>query len=233
MSRALKYDIPGPDWRITPEEIKEKGLRESFSRSSEEHVSLVVDLGFGRGEFLLALVQKDPDTLFLGVEYSFKRVLKMARLLARSGLTRILLCDATAEEVVGACLPDASVREFYVNFPDPWPKKRHHRRRMLQPAFVAQIVRCLEVGGVFNVATDHRGYADWIDEVLSREPGLENLYAPDGCRDSVEGRPTTSYELEWRAEGRCFHFFRYGRQVGVEVPVSARNRAAELDSQPS
>ena len=96
MSRALKYDIPGPDWRITPEEIKEKGLRESFSRSSEEHVSLVVDLGFGRGEFLLSLVQQDPDTLFLGVAYSFKRVLKMARLLARSGLTRILLCDATA-----------------------------------------------------------------------------------------------------------------------------------------
>ena len=120
-----------------------------------------------------------------------------------------------------------------MNFPDPWPKKRHHRRRMLQSAFVAQIVRCLETSGVFNVATDHRGYAEWIDEVLSREPGLENLYAPDGWRDSVEGRPTTSYELEWRAEGRSFHFFRYRRQVGVEGPVSARDRAAELDSQPS
>jgi tRNA (guanine-N7-)-methyltransferase len=225
MSRALKYDIPGQDWRITPEEIKEKGLRQSFSRPPEEIVSLVVDLGFGRGEFLLALLQKDPDTLFLGVEYSFKRVLKMARLLARSGLTRIRLCDATAEEVVEECLPDASVREFYVNFPDPWPKKRHHRRRMLQPAFVAQIVRCLEAGGVFNVATDHRGYAEWIDEVLSSEAGLENLYAPDDWRDTVEGRPTTSYELEWRAEGRSFHFFRYGRRLGVGLPDSARDGA--------
>jgi tRNA (guanine-N7-)-methyltransferase len=225
MSRALKYEIPGQDWRIAPDEIREKGLHEIFGRPPEEIVSLVVDLGFGRGEFLLALAEKDPDTCFLGVEYSFKRVLKMARLLARSGRTGIRLCDATAEEVAGECLPDASVRAFYVNFPDPWPKKRHHRRRMLQPAFVAQIVRCLEAGGVLNVATDHRGYAEWIAEVLSAEPGLENLYPPGCWRGSVEGRPTTSYEREWRTEGRSFHFFRYGRRSGVELPESARARA--------
>ncbi len=131
--------------------------------------------------------------------------------LARSGLTRIRLCDATAEEVVEECLPDASVREFYVNFPDPWPKKRHHRRRLVQPGFVRAVALRLVPGGVVNIATDHVGYAEQIDEVLAAEPLLENRYAPDRFRPEVGGRSPTAYEREWRAEGRTLHFFCYGR----------------------
>jgi tRNA (guanine-N7-)-methyltransferase len=108
-------------------------------------------------------------------------------------------------------LPDASVSQFWINFPDPWPKKRHAKRRLIQPAFAALLARRLVPGGSLDVATDHEGYAVWIDEVLSAEPRLENVFAPDRFRREVQGRSPTAYEREWRALGRDLHFFRYAR----------------------
>ena len=111
--------------------------------------------------------------------------------------------------------PDARVAAFWINFPDPWPKKRHHRRRLVQPAFVAELVRCLVPGGQLEVATDHEGYAEQVDEVLAAEPGLENRCAPERFLPAVADRPATGYELEWRALGRSFHFFRYAKRGGA------------------
>jgi tRNA (guanine-N7-)-methyltransferase len=212
MSRKLKFDIPGTDWRVRPEELRELGLEKLYAPELGPPLRLVVDVGFGRGEFLMELASRDPTTAFLGIEYSFKRVLKMARRLARSDLVNVRLIEATAELVVGERLPEASVTRFWINFPDPWPKKRHHRRRLIQPRFVRALARCLADGGELHVATDHADYAEWIDEVLAAEPGLENACAPERFRRSVEDRPTTAYELEWRAEGHSFWFFCYRRR---------------------
>ncbi|MDJ0851461.1 MAG: tRNA (guanosine(46)-N7)-methyltransferase TrmB [Myxococcota bacterium] len=204
MARKLKYDIAGTDWRVGLEELADPARL--FAPIAPH--PLVVDIGFGRGEFLLALAEKQPEVAFLGVEVSFKRVLKMARRLAKTALGNVRLVEGRAEEAV-AHLPEASVDVAWVNFPDPWPKKRHHRRRLLQPDFVAQLCRRLVPGGVLNVATDHKAYAEHVDAVLSAEPRLENLYAPEPFLREVDDRPRTAYELEWRAEGRDFHFFRY------------------------
>jgi tRNA (guanine-N7-)-methyltransferase len=210
MSRKLKYDIPGTDWRVRPEALEELGSARLFGRAPDAPLELVVDLGFGRGEFLMELAEKDPASAFLGVEISHKRVLKMARRLARSALANVRILEAGAEAVVG-CLAEVSVACFWINFPDPWPKKRHQRRRLIQPPLVAALARRLRPGGVVHVATDHMGYGEQIDEVLRAEPLLENLYAPESFRRMVVGRPPTAYELEWRAEGRSFHFFSYRR----------------------
>ena len=211
MTRSLKYDIPGPDRRVSLAELEEKGLPALFEDELAPAPRLVVELGFGRGEFLRHLAAEAPEVAHLGVERSFKRVLKMARRLARGEERNIRLLEAKAEDVVEQGLADGTVETFWINFPDPWPKKRHHGRRMIQAPFVALLARRLVPGGRLQVATDHVEYAEAIDQVLGAEPELENELPAPFVRE-VPGRLHTAYESEWRREGRPLHFFTYRRR---------------------
>jgi tRNA (guanine-N7-)-methyltransferase len=213
LARHLKYDIPGPDRRVGFEDLRDAGVLASFAGDLPAPRGLVVELGFGRGEFLWALAEGDPERAFLGVEYSGKRVLKMARRLAKGGPANVRILEGRAEDAVLDLLDPGSVDTFWVNFPDPWPKARHHRRRMLQPAFVRALAERLRPGGALEVATDDVPYAEWIAAALAGEALLENLLAPEAFAREVPGRKATAYELEWRAEGRPLHFFRYRRRV--------------------
>jgi tRNA (guanine-N7-)-methyltransferase len=210
VSRALKHDIPGPDRRVALEALGDPDRL--FPPELPRPLRLVVELGFGRGEFLMELARRDPGCAFLGVELSFKRCLKMARRLARVDSSNVRIVEGRAEEVV-ALLPRASVAACWINYPDPWPKKRHQRRRLLQRGFVHELALRLAPGAVLNVATDHAEYAGHVDAVLAAEPLLRNLFAPDAFRREVEERMPTAYELEWRAEGRPLHYFSYGRRA--------------------
>ncbi len=212
MTRKLKYDIPGPDRRISPDEVREKGWDAIFAPDLRPPLRLVVEIGFGRGEFLQHLARQEPESAHVGVEVSYKRVLKMARRLARTEVGNVRLIEATGEEVLRDLLAEGSVAAFWINFPDPWPKKRHHRRRLLQPRFVAGLADRLVPGGELQVATDHEEYAEAIDEALAAEPRLENALAPERWLRDVPGRLPTAYELEWRAEGRTLHFWTYRRR---------------------
>lgn len=214
MGRRQKHDIPGVDWRVSVSEARERGWPALFGSDVPKPLPLVLEIGFGRGEFLMAQAEAAPDTPFVGVEVSRKRVLKMARRLAKTPLRNVRLVEATAQEVVQEALPDESIASAWINYPDPWPKKRHFKRRLIQPGFVALLVRRLVEGGALRIATDHPGYAEWIDGVLSATPGLANRYAPDAFRSEVPGRMATAYELEWRAEGRSLHYFEYVRHRG-------------------
>jgi tRNA (guanine-N7-)-methyltransferase len=211
VSRSLKFDIPGPDRRVTPAEVREKGWPALFAPDLAAPLRLVVEIGFGRGEFLRHLAAASPEVAHVGVEVSFKRVLKMARRIARTDEPNIRLVEATGEEMVRDLLDDASVQAFWINFPDPWPKKRHHRRRLVQSALVHRLARRLVRGGALEVATDHEEYAAHIDAVLSAEPLLENALAPRPFARDVPGRLHTAYEEEWRREGRSLHFWSYRR----------------------
>jgi tRNA (guanine-N7-)-methyltransferase len=213
MARRLKFDIPGPDLRVGFEELRERGVAALFAGDVAAPLPLVVEIGFGRGEFLLALAAERRGRAFLGVEYSGKRFLKMARRLARSGLANVRILQARGEDVVRELLPERSVETFWVNFPDPWPKKRHRRRRLVQPPLVHELARRLVPGGTLQVATDDADYADAIDEALAGEPLLQNALAPERFAREVPGRSATAYELEWRAEGRPLHFFTYRRRA--------------------
>jgi tRNA (guanine-N7-)-methyltransferase len=214
MARVLKYDIPGTDWRVALDEVRERGFADVFAPDVARPLPLVVEIGFGRGEFLMDLARRHPEQAFVGIEVSFKRTLKMARRLARTELRNLRLVEGPAETVLREALDDASVSRFWINFPDPWPKKRHFKRRLIQPPFAALLARRLVPGGELHVATDHAGYAEWIDGVLSKTPGLENVDAPRPyLREAPDDRRPTAYELEWRALGRGLYFFRYRRSA--------------------
>lgn len=209
MTRSLKHDIPGPDRRVTLEALREEGVAAAFAGDVEKPLPLVVEIGFGRGEFLLDLAAREPDVAFLGVDYSHKRVHKLARRLAVTRLSNVRIVEARGEEVL-AELPAESVRTFWINFPDPWPKARHHRRRLLQASLVAELASRLVPDGILEVATDHEEYAEQIDAVLAAESALENTLEVPFLRE-VPGRRITAYEAEWRAEGRSLHFWTYRR----------------------
>ncbi len=211
MSRTLKFDIPGLDWRRSLEDVRAIGWEGIFAPDLEPPLRMLVEIGFGRGEFLAVLAARQPTTAVVGVEISFKRTLKLARRLAPGPLRNVRLLQARAEEVVEDLLAPESVREFWINFPDPWPKKRHARRRVIRAAFVDGLATRLVPGGQLQVATDHAPYAEQIHETLDKAELLENANAPAPWLREVPGRMRTAYELEWRAEGRPLHFFSYQR----------------------
>ncbi len=212
MSRRLKLDIPGPDLRLDLEQLGDRDWARHFAGDVPEALPLVVELGFGRGEFLMHQAEQAPLRAHVGVERSRKRVLKMARRLARTELRNLRLVCGPAETFVEDCLSPSSVERVWINFSDPWPKKRHHRRRLIQPPLVTRICEVLQVGGSLEVATDDVAYALHIDEVLRAAPRLENAFAPERWRSDVPGRHPTAYELLWRAEGRPLHFWSYRKR---------------------
>lgn len=207
MARSLNYEIPGSDRRSDSLELAERGFDGLFSSELENPTERVLEIGFGRGEFLLEMAAKRPATAFLGIEISFKRVLKMARKVGRAGLVNVRLIEARGEVVLSDLLPSDFLDEIWVNFSDPWPKDRHARRRVIQAGFVENAAKRLVVGGVLHVATDDVPYAHQIGEVLAGEPLFENAFAPDKWLPEVPGRIQTGYEIDWRAAGRPLHFF--------------------------
>jgi tRNA (guanine-N7-)-methyltransferase len=213
MSRRLKTDIAGTDWRVSLDEVRERRFAKIFAGRVAHPLPLVVEIGFGRGEFLLELARREPEQAFVGIELSHKRALKMARRLALLPIANLAIVQGRAEEVLRDALADESVACFWLNFPDPWPKKRHARRRFVQPETLALLARRLVPGGLLRIATDDPDYAEWIDERLAATPALENRYAPERWRAAVPERSPTAYELEWRALGRSFHFFEYARRA--------------------
>ncbi|UCE84981.1 MAG: tRNA (guanosine(46)-N7)-methyltransferase TrmB [Deltaproteobacteria bacterium] len=213
MARSLKYDIPGPDWRVAEDEVREKGWEAIFGSELVRPLRFVVEIGFGNGDFLIDCARREADAAHVGAEYSRKRVLKTARKLARTELANVRLLLCTGETLIRELLPEASVRACWINFPDPWPKKRHRRRRLLKPEFVHDLALRLEPGGSVHVATDHVDYAEAIDAALASDPRLVNACAPERFLRAVPDRMPTRYEREWRAEGRPLHFFEYRREV--------------------
>jgi tRNA (guanine-N7-)-methyltransferase len=231
MPRRLKLDIPGPDRRVTPGDVLAKGWAELFATQAPEGhaqraagerspragaapLRMVLEIGFGRGEFLIDLAQRAPAVAHVGVEISRKRVLKQARRLAKSEIANVRLVHGTGEQALADLVGPASLEAVWINFSDPWPKKRHHRRRLVQAPLVAAVANRLKRGGMLHVATDDVPYAEHIDAVLAAESQLENAFAPARWLADVPGRMPTGYELEWRAEGRPLHFFAYQRISG-------------------
>jgi tRNA (guanine-N7-)-methyltransferase len=221
MSRSLKYDIPGVDPRVSLDEFTEKGWAALFCQASVPDGTFqsrrrVLEVGFGRGEFLLAMAEQEPDVEFLGIEVSYKRTLKMARKVARARHGNIRLIEAAAERAIQEVCAAGSLDAIWVNFSDPWPKVRHGHRRVIQSKFVSHAASVLRPGGTLFIATDDVPYAHQINEVLSSESRLVNTYSPWPFLPAVSNRIPTGYEEQWLAVGRPMHFFAY--QVRSDCP---------------
>ena len=130
---------------------------------------LEVDIGAGKGRFIIARAAAHPETEFLGIERQLGRIHKMAKKASRQALDNVHVIQLEALYAINYLLPDESVSCFYFFFPDPWPKRRHHRRRLFSPEFLTILNRKLVPGGFIHVATDHLDYFAEIEKTLSAD----------------------------------------------------------------
>ena len=170
---------------------------------------LEVELGVGKGRFLIERAAAHPDAGFLGVERCPRYATMTAARATRRGLANLRVVRTTAEDLLFRCLGEASVAAVHVYFPDPWPKKRHLKRRLLTRANLERIAQVLLPGGLLRIKTDHAGYAATIAETLAAVPGL----AAVEVGEAFAGIEPTHYELKFALEGRPVHAFALRREA--------------------
>ena len=175
-----KYGIP---YRPAPLD-----LEEAFGRSAPK----IMEIGFGMGETTAEVAARHPENDYLGVEVHTPGVGSLLKRIASAGLTNVRVIQHDAVEVVEKMIAPGSLDAVHVFFPDPWPKKRHHKRRLVRPPFVALLASRLKPGAYLHVATDWEDYAQQILEVLSAEPALVNTAR--GFAPRPEWRPRTKFE---------------------------------------
>ena len=158
-----------------------------------------IEVGTGKGTFLLARARARPEINLLGLEYARTYALYCADRVRRAGLDNVRMLWADAGTFFKAALADRSVWRVHVYFPDPWPKRKHHRRRLIQPAFIDQVRRVLRPGGQLIIVTDHRDYFDQIRRVLADAQGLARIGFPRMADDEIVG---TNFERKYIAQGR-------------------------------
>ena len=163
-------------------------LNAAFGREAPR----VVEIGFGMGHATAAIADSHRETDYLGIEVHEPGVGALLKRSEELGLDNLRIVQHDAVEVFNHMIADASLDGIHIFFPDPWHKKRHHKRRLIQPAFVALLVRKLKHGGYLHLATDWEDYAQQMLEVLSADQQLANTadtYAP-----RPEYRPLTKFE---------------------------------------
>lgn len=157
------------------------------------HAPLVVEIGFGMGDSLAEMAAANPDRDFMGIEVHRPGVGKLLNYIETLGLKNLRIYCHDAVEILCDCIADGSIDTVQIFFPDPWHKKKHHKRRLVQPAFIAALIRKLKPGGRIHLATDWQNYAEHMMEVMSQAENLTNL-AGTGNYSTDTGRPETKFE---------------------------------------
>jgi len=163
-------------------------FREVFGRSAP----VVVEVGFGMGETTARIAAENPGTDYLAIEVHAPGVGSLLKQIGENALTNVRVVPHDAVEVMRDMVPPASLAAIHVFFPDPWPKKRHHKRRLLRPEFIALAAARLAPGGHLHVATDWQEYADHVLAVLAAEPQLRNT--AEAFAPRPRSRPETKFE---------------------------------------
>jgi tRNA (guanine-N7-)-methyltransferase len=165
-----------------------------------------IEIGIGKGRFLLAAAELRPDVLHFGIEWANKYLRIAETRTAKRGLENVRFARVDAREMVHHAVPSESVRVYYVFYPDPWPKKRHHKRRFFRPDTVEHLARTLVPGGYVHAATDHVDYWEAIEEVMDGNAAFERLpeFGGEEFPMPFDG-PLTNYEAKYGIEGRGRH----------------------------
>lgn len=159
----------------------------------------ILDIGFGNGQSLLEGALNNPDIDYIGVEVYRAGVGSLFIQLAKNDVSNVRVFCADAVDVLSTCIPDQSLDKVQLFFPDPWPKKRHHKRRIVQHDFCQLVLKKLKPGGVFHMATDWKEYAEHMMSVMKTVPEFDSQFV-----ERPEDRPLTKYE-------------RRGKRLGHEV----------------
>jgi len=161
-----------------------------FERSAE----VILEIGFGNGESTWQMAQIEADKNFIGVEVHEPGVGHLLMALEKHGIDNVRIACEDAVPFMQQRIAAGSLAGVRIYFPDPWPKKRHHKRRIIQPGFVAQLAKCIATGGVLHLATDWQPYAEHMLDVMRSSPDFENLSPAGDYCERPAWRPHTKDE---------------------------------------
>lgn len=173
-----------------PEPVAPWCLETAFGRVADT----VVEIGFGMGASLLTMAQAQPDINFVGIEVHLAGIGSLVADVHDAGISNVRVAPYDAVEVFKHCIADNSLAGVQIFFPDPWPKLRHHKRRLIQTEFMDLLVKKIKVGGFVHCATDWENYAEHMYAVLSAQSGLSNQNQSGGFSPRPETRPLTKFE---------------------------------------
>lgn len=178
--KNYQLTVDGTPWDLT----------KKFPRTAD----IVVEIGFGMGTSLLTMAQNNPELNYIGIEVHQAGVGSLVADLHDHDVNNVRIAAHDAVEVFRTQLVDNSITGVQIFFPDPWHKKRHHKRRLIQAEFIQLLVQKIKPGGFIHCATDWQEYAEHILEVLSAEPALHNSQAEGGYSPKPDTRPLTKFE---------------------------------------
>ena len=206
-SRAGKVHL-----KSAPEQLRQAGLllepdvhtgRIDLAALFGNSRPVEAEIGPGKGAFILGRAQARSELNLLGIEWVPSYGLYVADRVLRAGLPNVRAVIADAATFVRQCLPDASLLRMHIYFPDPWPKTRHHRRRLIQWPFLNEVRRVLVIGGWLGIVTDHDEYFRHVRTILSSVSGLAEVPFPDARGDEL--LVGSNFERKYREAGRRFH----------------------------
>lgn len=165
-----------------------------LNRPFQRHAPKVMEIGFGMGDSLATQALTHPYNDYIGIEVHRPGVGHLLSLMEKQHVANIRLFCADAVEVLSHCIPNDSLDVIQIFFPDPWPKKRHHKRRIVQPAFISLLCKKLKSGGKLHLATDWENYAEHMVDVLRSQPALVNTATQGEFVARPDSRPLTKFE---------------------------------------
>jgi tRNA (guanine-N7-)-methyltransferase len=172
----------------------------------------IVEIGCGKGCFLSKAAKRDSHCNFIGIERLSKRIEKTKKKLENFQLENTALVCAVAEEVFPHWFSDYPLHKILIQCPDPWPKKRHHRRRLIQEPFISAMYHALEPQGFIEINTDHPEYASFILEHMEKTTLFQNLYGSGQWSFETDEAIETIHHIKFKKLGRKIHYFRFQKK---------------------
>lgn len=174
------------------------------------------EIGFGNGQFLIKKAQMHPERNFFGIDYSNESFRRARKKIKKAGVSNVKLVCLEAKAAFIVIIPDKSLSHIYLNFPDPWPKKKHYKNRLLDREFLTIAASCSTEEGKIIVATDDPFYRDFILEEIAAIHLWHPLFQK-GWTDELSDHFTTKYEKKWRKEGKEIFYMMFQKKAEPEL----------------
>lgn len=178
------------DYAITFNKDEQLNFTSLFNRNAPN----IIEIGFGMGNATWQIAKNNPQNNYLGIEVHLPGVGSLLNYIAENDVNNLKIIRHDAVEVLKYSVADNSIDGFHIYFPDPWPKKRHHKRRIIQADFIKLLAQKLKPNGYIHLATDWEEYATWMLEILNQEPSIKNASNDNTFIPRPEFRPLTKFE---------------------------------------